>query len=293
MKDNNRQFYRNGKWSYLLDDDVKTARIVKGHIGRCKRFRIPESVEVDGERYKIVSVEIDAFNKAKCLKHLVIPDSIEFIDEYNFSSLPSLRSIYVGKGLQYVSSWIFHSNKKLRNFVIDKENPHYFIEKGIVYTIDGKTAVTSPFEQKRLRIREGVEVVENIAFWYNKNLVSIAFPSTLRIIGDNSFAGCENLTEVVLPEGLEKCVCQSFQDCSRLAYVDLPSTLRDLDYEMFYECPSLRTLILRKEELLIPKTFNNKPFYIPDICTLKVPKHLVEDYRRHPLWAKAKHIEEI
>lgn len=76
MKDNNRQFYRNGKWSYLLDDDAKTARIVKGHIGRCKRFRIPESVEVDGERYKIVSVEIGAFNKAKCLKHLVIPDSM-------------------------------------------------------------------------------------------------------------------------------------------------------------------------------------------------------------------------
>lgn len=35
---NERRLYRTQKWSFLLDDDDNSAWIVKGHIGRCKKF---------------------------------------------------------------------------------------------------------------------------------------------------------------------------------------------------------------------------------------------------------------
>ncbi len=80
-----RRNYKQGGYEYLLNDEKKTAWIVKApSIGRCRRFRIPNHVIINGERYEIESVEIGAYKKTKRLKHLVVPDSILFLDEYNF-----------------------------------------------------------------------------------------------------------------------------------------------------------------------------------------------------------------
>lgn len=90
-------------WSYLLDDDDKTAWIAKGHIGRCKRYKIPNSVDIDGKRYTITSIEMGAFNNPRTLRHLSIPDSIEYVDEDEFLFMSKLRSIYIGKGLKHLT----------------------------------------------------------------------------------------------------------------------------------------------------------------------------------------------
>lgn len=289
-----RRAYRHKGCEYLLNEEKKTAWIVKGpRIGRRRRYRVPETIDVNGQTYKVESIEINAFRRAKCLKHLVIPDSIEFVDEYNFDSLPSLRSIHIGKGLSHLSSWIFDGNRKLRGFVISKENPHFNVENGVVYTADGLCAVTTPFNYSNLRIKEGVETIGTGCFWWNHNLRAISFPSSLKSIGDNSFAGCPKLKEVVLPEGVEKCVTQCFFCCDSLEIVDMPSTLKEIDYELFCRCDNLRILIIRKDRLLVPTTFNGTPIYLPKGCILKVPKNLVAEYRAHPLWAEATNVEAI
>lgn len=289
-----RRTYRHKGGVYLLNDEKKTAWIVRGpRIGRRRRFRVPETIDVEGNAYAVESIEINAFDRAKCLKHLVIPDSIEFIDEYNFSHLPSLRSIYIGKGLSHLTSWTFDVNRKLRSFVIAKENPHFFVENGVVYTADGKRAVTTPFCLNHVSIKEGVKAIGPCCLWWNHRLQTITFPSTLKSIGDNSIAGCPKLKELVLPEGVEECITQSFLFCGGLERVELPSTLTEIDHESFCGCDNLRILIIRKDQLLVPTTINGAPIYLPKGCTLKVPKNLVAEYRAHPLWAKASNVEEI
>lgn len=81
QKASERRKYKQDGFKYLLNDEEKTAWIVKApRIGRRSRYRIPDHVIINGERYDIESVEIYAFKEAKCLKHLVIPDSIVYID---------------------------------------------------------------------------------------------------------------------------------------------------------------------------------------------------------------------
>ena len=289
-----RRNYKQGGCEYLLNDDERTAWIVKGpRIGRRHRYRIPNHVIVNGERYDIESVEIGAFEKAKCLRHLIVPDSIIFIDEYNFSSLPNLRSIYIGKGLKYLSSWIFANCPKLTTFAISLDNPHLCIEHGTVYTKDGKCAVTSPFKQRHLAIKEGVKVIENVAFWWNDKLEDVHFPSTLRKIGDNSLAGCPKLRSVTLPEGVEECVVQSFEDNEGLEIADLPSTMKSFGCETFNNCPQLHTLIIRTGHVLVLQTVRNESLDLASHCTLKVPCELVDEYRKHPLWGQFRTIEAL
>ena len=47
-----REYCQNG-FVYLLDDEEKTAWIKQGRIKRCRRYRLPDHVMVDGISYRI------------------------------------------------------------------------------------------------------------------------------------------------------------------------------------------------------------------------------------------------
>ena len=196
-----RREYRQGRYVYLLDDNGHTAWIKQGHIGRCKTYRIPSSVNIEGLPYTITFVELGAFKCQRTLQHLIFPDTIEYIDEDEFSHLPNLRSV------QYLNNWHFSCCPKLHTITIDKHNPYLKVQDGLVLTHDGTTLLRSLFRRRELIIPEGVTRVEKVAFWYDDKLESITFPSSLREIGDNSFSNIPNLKRVVIPKGAEKLMC--------------------------------------------------------------------------------------
>lgn len=289
-----RRKYKQGKFVYLLDDDEKTAWIEKGHIGRCRKYRLPDHVMIDGERYTIESVEAGAYNKSRTLRNLVIPDTFNYVDEWAFDC-DNLRSVYIGKGLDYLDGWTFCHYEKLRNFQIDKDNPYLKYEKDMVLSKDGKRLLAAYIVGEcpsQLNIPDGVEEIGQYVFSGSRKLESVTFPSTLRKMGDNSFGMCQNLRSVVLPEGFEKFVTQSFIDNDNLTYVDLPSTFTDLGYQTFVCCPNLEKVVLRSPKKL--KFECSFVSYIDDIRKtipyLYVPADLVEQYRQDKEWRVFKNI---
>lgn len=283
--------YRQKRFVYLLDDEKKTAWIKRGHIGRCRRYRLPDHVMVNGVRYTVESVEISSFNSPRTLHHLVIPDSYSYVDEDCLGFFRNLRSVHVGKRVGWLSAWHFRCCPKLRSYTIDKENPHMDIRDGIVFSKDGKLIFTQIAKHQRLVIPEGVEEIADVAFWCNDKLESVSFPSTLRKIGDNSFSNCSRLRRIVLPEGFETCVCQCFGENEGLDVIDFPSTLADMGYGgTFARCPNLKSLTL-----WMPSVYDDiRADDLEDVpvvtCRLYVPADLVEGYRRHPVWGKFRDI---
>lgn len=289
-----RRKHKQGKFVYLLDDEEKTAWIAKGHIGRCKRYRLPDHVMVEGKRYTVESVEAGAYYRPRTLRHLVIPDTFNYVDEWAFLC-DNLRSVYIGKGLDYLDSWTFCHCPKLRNIQIDKDNPHLKYVNGMVLAKDGKKLWASFVERPHVVIPEGVEEINNIVFINDFTLESVCFPKTLRKMGDNSFGNCPKLHRVVLPEGFEKFRVQCFLENMNLSYVDLPSTLTDLGEMTFADCPNLETVILRSPKkldfrgcfgaYLYDEPMNNAKLYVPE--------NFVEQYRQDPEWSVFKQILSI
>lgn len=289
----NRREYRQGRFVYLLDDNDRTAWIQSGHIGRCKTYRVPSSVDIEGVRYTITSIY--AYNEPRTLQRLIIPDSIEYVDDDVLYALPNLRSVYIGKGVESLSSWNFRFCPKLRTFQIDSQNPHIKVQYGLLFSKDGTVLLCKQFRRKdltELHIPEGVKTVERVAFWYNENLETITFPSSLRDIHDNSFSNLPKLKRVVIPEGLEKLIVQCFMDNENLEYVDLPSTVKYMGGDAFENCPNLKTLILRSPGLLMRRMsdFDQEQY---DNCHLYVPSDYLESYRTHPVFGQFKHIHSI
>ena len=276
-----------GKFLYLLDDEEKTAWIDKGHIGRCRRYRLPDHVVIDGIRYTIESVERGAYGAPRTLHHLVIPDTFNYVDEWAFCC-HNLRSVHIGKGLKYIDMWTFCHCYKSRHIHIDKDNPYLKYEHGMVLSKDGKILWVSYTKYPHVTIPEGVEEIHDCAFMENQKLESVVFPQSLRKMGDNSFGSCPNLRNIVLPEGFEECVIQSFWENEKLSSIDLPSTFTQLGIETFWSCSKLETIVLRAPIVAEHREcFTDVP---TDRCRLFVPAELVEQYRKSPQWNMFQHI---
>lgn len=88
---------------------------------------------------------------------------------------------------------------------------------------------------------EGAPVVTigKTAFYGNQNLISIALPSTVRNIGNQSFAHCRELTSVTVPEGVSKISDSMFYGCSGLTNITIPSSVRRIETDAFRGCDGL------------------------------------------------------
>ena len=288
-----RREYRQNDFVYLLDDEEKTAWIKKGRIKRCRRYRLPDHVTVDGERYTVESVEIGAYNYPHSLQHLVIPDTFVYVDEDTLYGLDNLRSVYIGEKVEELNNWNFRLCPKLRNFVIAKDNPYMAVRDRMIVSKDGKRIFSKISEHTHLIIPEGVEEINDVAFWYSNRLESISFPSTLRKIGDNSFSNCPKLRRVVLPEGFEECIVQCFMENESLELIDFPVTLTRLGWMTFAHCPNLKTIILRMPTIPEDTDFLDIQDVPVETCRLYVPASLLEQYRQHPVWGEFRNIVPI
>jgi len=216
------------KGTYLLNHETGRARILQiPRIKRRKRYRIPEHINYNGKRYIIDEIDICEW-RGKCVKHIVIPNTIEYLDPDSFCGCPNLRSIYIGKGVEFIDSWLFAHTKKLRCFAIHPDNPHIFYENGVIYSKDDDTALTSPFQLSKIVIREGTKSIHPLAFWYNERLESVVLPSTLKNIGSNAFAGCCLLRDINIPEGLEHVGENCFGDCLSLELPIIPKSIQNI-----------------------------------------------------------------
>lgn len=273
--------HRQKRFIYLLDHTTRTAIILRGHVGRCKTFRVPDYISVEGCNYTITGIDVAAFNTPRTLKHLIVPDTITHIDEDTLFGFPNLRSVHIGKGLEYMLSWHFRNCPKLRIVTIDKANPHLKIQNGLLLSKDGTILLRSFASRKELQIPEGVKYIEKVAFWYDDKIEKIHFPSTLKEIGDNSFSNLPNLRQLVLPEGLTRLAVQSFSECQNLQLIDLPSTLTDFGREDFTFCTRLETIILRSKQVMNCRLEDIEG--IPLSANIYVPEELINYYKTHPV----------
>ena len=284
-----RREYRQDGFVYLLDDEEKTAWIKQGRIKRCHRYRLPDYVMIEGERYTVESVEAGAYNRPRTLRHLVIPDSIHYVDEDAFYCQNNLRSVFIGKSVEYLDNFNSILHPQNMHFCIDKDNPYLKYLDGIILSKDGKKVLACPKDRQHVTIPEGVEEINHYAFSGFSKLETISLPRTLRRTRDNSLSCLPKLRSVVLPEGFEICGTQCFMENKNLTYVDLPSTITDLGWETFMDCSNLQTIVLRMPKVIekVMGCFEGVP---TDTCRLYVPADLVEQYRQHPVWGVFQHI---
>lgn len=180
----------------LLSLDDRTVEVVNTHNidVDITEITIPESIEFNGQKLKVVSIGSGAFrgpsnlydmdHKNRTKIHL--PATIETIKEEAFSHQKLLEEIEMPASLTSIEDYAFWYCAKLRTVTF----------KDKLKSV-GSGAFSDCVLLEEVSLPEGLEHIGSHAF-YNAGIKSIQLPTSLQTIGQAVFSGCRNLEFVDL-----------------------------------------------------------------------------------------------
>lgn len=147
-------------------------------------------------------------------------------------------------------------------------NNNIHVNDNVYYSGDKTVLIRSLSSATEYTVLDGTQKIQPKAFNGIEDMVSIAIPKSVRIIGEGAFFNCSNLSEVsfevgsnleflgemafgnsglnsiVLPQGLETINQEVFHRCKNLFSIILPSGLTEIGIAAFYGCDSLEEIKL-------------------------------------------------
>ncbi|MBO4515441.1 MAG: leucine-rich repeat protein, partial [Lachnospiraceae bacterium] len=198
---------------------ARLKKIGSGAFQNCvslEGLSLPVSVESIGSK---------AFYRCIGLKEVRLPGKVQTIGSYAFAECAGLKKMALPSGLTSIGSGAFACCESLEEITLPGGNSHYKVADGALYTKNGKTLLavcarrTGSFEIRKgtkviasdcfsysrlseVILPEGLETIENYAFYGAEKLRVPAFPESLQSIGHYAFyAGWNNLNLAQVPKG--------------------------------------------------------------------------------------------
>ncbi len=155
-----------------------------------------------------------AFMQCYNLNSIKFPDNLKEIGHESFGNCNALESIILPQNLEEIKPRACCACSRLNNVKFNDKL------RVIGYTAFAFTDIQT------LSLPDSLVEICDYAFGNNKNLEEIKFGKGKLFIGPNAFESSERLTSVKLPENIEK-----------------------LGYDIFHDCPSLKEIIVTKENM--------------------------------------------
>ena len=187
--------------NYRLNEETKTAEVIKTKNGYKGDIIIPETVEFNKVTYCITSIGEKAFMWCRYLKSITIPDCITSIGKQAFERCDSLTSIVIPNGVTNIGVNAFENCEALTDITIPKS----------VKTI-GEAAFTGCSSLTSIVVSEGNTVYDS-----RENCNAIIETDTNTLI-----CGCYNTT---IPNSVESIGAEAFCRCESLIDITFQGTI--------------------------------------------------------------------
>lgn len=224
-----------------------------------------------GENLK--RIEEGAIEECSGLYELTLPNN-PCVIEKNAIKLEweyGIRKLYVPEKADNIPFLAFSRDRENLKVVVDKNNPNFCVEKGIIYSKKKDAIYYCPAEYSgALTIPTNVRKIGDAAFCRCGNLTSITIPNSVREIGEGAFYLCGKVTSFNIPDGVKEIKSGTFSNCYALESVILPSSVTKLGDGVFEKCYKLRDMVLPNGVAEIGR----ESFRFCPIDTLRLPDSL-------------------
>lgn len=198
---------------------------------------LPNSLEVINEK---------AFFKRSQLKKINIPNNVKVIEKEAFAECSSLEELYIPASVESIHSKAFPLYEPgmrylpeikctFRNITVSEDNQHYESKDGILYSKSTQEIIHIPYLLLNgdLNIFEGKTKI--IAGIYKKNntIQTIIIPEGIKVIEKNAFEHCEKVTELIMPDSVEVIEDYAFFGCSKLSKIKFSKNLKTIGIQAF------------------------------------------------------------
>lgn len=170
---------------------------------------------LDGVLFNKDKTRLIQYPDAKEKTNYVIPDSVNYIENYAFSHCVKLKSVTIPNGIVSIGSFAFYHCTGLTNISIP-DSVTYMGKEAFAWCT-GLTSITIP---------QNVTSIESSTFYCCFNLKSIILPKNLISIGGLAFAWCENLLNITIPYRVKSIGIAAFSQAGNLT-IYYPGTEED------------------------------------------------------------------
>lgn len=206
---------------YNLNQEEKTAEVTYAtsssmatSLDYTDDVAIPSSFEYQGTTYKVTSIGNFAFFNCAKLNTVSIPDGIIAISDFAFFGCSSLATLFIPVSVIHIGKGVCKECSFLESIIVDSGN-------GIYNSANGSNVI--------------VETSTNKLIAGCRNSV---IPDGVKIIAEESFAGCQFLTSIVIPDGVERIEDRAFTACTRLSCpITIPNSVTTIGKFAFRMCP--------------------------------------------------------
>lgn len=253
------------EWTYttiVLDKSVTGTESIKGiEIRKYKGFKTEVEVPAYIGKQPVICIGAVAFNNNKNITKVIIPETIQRIDDRAFERCTKLESVeHYGKELK-LASYVFYGCSSLAYFhttatkfshaIHSFAGTKLFDKDGFLILDVGAERVLCdyklPIEQAELTIPDGVTIIGKYTFGEsnnfnqssNKKLRKVNIPASVKHIGASAFSKAQSLQSVILQEGLISIEAMAFFECTSLRKIYIPSSVKTIEGGAFYRCNNL------------------------------------------------------
>lgn len=206
---------------------------ITGYIGTDTVVILPKT---DEEGRIVQRIAENAFKNNADFYYVVIPDSVEFIDDKGFYGCRNLQSLICGANLTNIGENAFYNCSALNNVSLPDG----------LKTI-GRYAFRNCTGLKSIHLPDSLKTISGWAFYGCSNLSSVNYPTSWTSVGTyrySPFCNCPKLTKIVVPKGVTKIPYWAFDGMTSLKSISLPNTLTEISSSAFYGCTGLTSISL-------------------------------------------------
>ena len=167
------------------------------------------------------------------------------IGNYAFHYCTNLTNITIPNSVTSIGNDVFNGCISLTSINVDSNNEKYMSDNGVLYTKDKKILIQYPGKKEGTEylILQGVESIEDYAFWGCGNLTNIIIPNGVTSIGYSAFYRCTSLTNITIPNSVTSIGDYAFWYCN-LKNITIPNGVTSIGYSAFYRCTSLTNITI-------------------------------------------------
>ncbi|MBO5732657.1 MAG: leucine-rich repeat protein [Alistipes sp.] len=162
---------------------VKIGNSAFSDCSSLQELHLPDSVKEIGDY---------AFHVCRSLQEVHLPDSVKEIGDSAFASCSSLQEVHLPDSIEEIGKEVFSQCTKISKF-----SGKFASEDGLALIMGSRFlqyAVASTVNS--YTVPEGVEQIDDYAFYQSQNLTTLRLPESIYRIGNNAIAKCSNLSSV-------------------------------------------------------------------------------------------------
>ena len=176
----------------------------------------------------------------------VLADGTAQITEYSNQTATSVQIPETLNGMKVtdVAENAFLHCWNNSSFVVSPDHPTLAVIDGVLFSKPDKRLISYPMakEGDTYAIPQGIEVIEEFAFFSCTSLTSISIPNSVTSIGESAFHSCSSLASISIPESVTSIGTWAFFDCSSLTSISIPDNVTSIGDCAFFNCSSLTSI---------------------------------------------------